>query len=177
MIIGIALFALEIRLPAVIDSCVSGFGDMISPASMMVIGMVIGDVDLRWVFRQKRPYDLYDSADPVPVNCGNCFCGTGADRVTSGCGVYSDDRTDRNCSPGSSNGHTACTDLWKRFQIRQCDQCNVRNMLYHYDAFDGPDLWDVDWIIKNKIRQKKSFASMCNAYSCEAFYIDNLSIL
>ena len=47
MIIGIALFALEIRLPAVIDSCVSGFGDMISPASMMVIGMV---------FRQKRPY-------------------------------------------------------------------------------------------------------------------------
>lgn len=28
-----------------------------------------------------------------------------------GFGVYSDDRTDRNCSPGSSNGHTACTDL------------------------------------------------------------------
>ena len=56
MIIGIALFALEIRLPTVVDSCVSGFGDMISPASMMVIGMVIGDVDLKWVFHQKRPY-------------------------------------------------------------------------------------------------------------------------
>lgn len=56
MIIGIALFALEIRLPTIVDSCVSGFGDMISPASMMVIGMVIGDVDLKWVFRQKRPY-------------------------------------------------------------------------------------------------------------------------
>ena len=56
MIIGIALFVLEIRLPVVVDSCVSGFGDMISPASMMVIGMVIGDVDLKWVFRQKRPY-------------------------------------------------------------------------------------------------------------------------
>ena len=56
MIIGIALFALEIRLPAVIDSCVSGFGYMIRPASMMVIGMVSGDVDLRGVFRQKRPY-------------------------------------------------------------------------------------------------------------------------
>ena len=26
---------------------------MISPASMMVIGMVIGDVDLKWVFHQK----------------------------------------------------------------------------------------------------------------------------
>ena len=56
MIIGIALFALEIRLPTVVDSCVSGFGDMISPASMMVIGMVIGDVDLKWVSPQKRPY-------------------------------------------------------------------------------------------------------------------------
>ena len=50
------VIALEIRLPTVVDSCVSGFGDMISPASMMVIGMVIGDVDLKWVFRQKRPY-------------------------------------------------------------------------------------------------------------------------
>lgn len=56
MLTGIVLFALEIRLPSVIDSCVSGFGDMISPASMMVIGMVIGDVDLKWVFGQKRPY-------------------------------------------------------------------------------------------------------------------------
>ena len=56
MIIGIALFALEIRLPAVIDSCVSGFGDMISPASMLVIGMIIGKVKLGQVFRKKRPY-------------------------------------------------------------------------------------------------------------------------
>ena len=56
IIIGIVMFVMEIRLPSVIDSCVSGFGDMISPASMMVIGMIIGDVDLKWVFSQKRPY-------------------------------------------------------------------------------------------------------------------------
>lgn len=54
--IGILLFATGIRLPSVISVCVSGFGDMISPASMLVIGMVIGKVDLRWVFTQKRPY-------------------------------------------------------------------------------------------------------------------------
>ncbi len=65
---------LEIRLPAVIDSCVSGFGDMISPASMMVIGMVIGDVDLKWVFRQKRPYLIcMIRLDRIPANCGSCL--------------------------------------------------------------------------------------------------------
>ncbi len=56
IVIGILLFVMEIRLPVVIGSCVSGFGDMIASASMLVIGMVIGKVDLLWVFQQKRPY-------------------------------------------------------------------------------------------------------------------------
>lgn len=56
IIIGLFLFVLEIRLPRVIGSCVGNFGNMISPASMLVIGMVIGDVNLGWVFTQKRPY-------------------------------------------------------------------------------------------------------------------------
>ena len=56
IVIGILFFVMEIRLPVVIGSCVSGFGNMISSASMLVIGMVIGKVDLLWVFRQKRPY-------------------------------------------------------------------------------------------------------------------------
>lgn len=56
MIIGLMLFVMEIRLPVVIGTCVSSFGSMISPASMLVIGMVIGNVKLGWVFRQKRPY-------------------------------------------------------------------------------------------------------------------------
>ena len=29
---------------------------MITPASMLVIGMAIGNVNLKWVFKQKRPY-------------------------------------------------------------------------------------------------------------------------
>ena len=56
MLIGGFLFATQIKFPVVIGSCVSSFGNMISPASMLVIGMVIGNVDLCWVFRQKRPY-------------------------------------------------------------------------------------------------------------------------
>ena len=33
-----------------------GVSVLVTPASMLVIGMVIGDVDLGWVFCQKRPY-------------------------------------------------------------------------------------------------------------------------
>lgn len=56
IVIGLFLFALGIRLPGVFAQCVSAFGDMIGPASMMVVGMIIGGVNLLWVFRQKRPY-------------------------------------------------------------------------------------------------------------------------
>ncbi len=53
---GILLFAVQIRLPAVLSSCVESMSGLVTPASMLVIGMVIGDVDLGWVFCQKRPY-------------------------------------------------------------------------------------------------------------------------
>lgn len=56
MLLGLLLFLFRVQLPDVIASCVSGFGQMISPASMLVIGMAIGNVDLKWVFTQKRPY-------------------------------------------------------------------------------------------------------------------------
>ncbi len=56
IVIGILLFATGIRLPAPLAGCISGFGDMVGTIGMLVIGMVIGDVDLLWVFRQKRPY-------------------------------------------------------------------------------------------------------------------------
>ncbi len=56
MAVGILLFAAGIRLPSVIGVGITSFGNMISPASMLVIGMVIGNVNLGWVFTQKRPY-------------------------------------------------------------------------------------------------------------------------
>ena len=54
--VGFILFATGIQLPSVVGQCISGFGDMIGPASMLVVGMIIGNVNLGWVFRQKRPY-------------------------------------------------------------------------------------------------------------------------
>lgn len=56
MFVGLLLFLFRIKLPGVIGTCVSGFGQMISPASMLVIGMAIGNVKLGWVFQQKRAY-------------------------------------------------------------------------------------------------------------------------
>lgn len=54
--IGMFLFFTKLRLPAVVDGCISEFGEMIGPVSMMVVGMIIGNVDLKWIFCQKRPY-------------------------------------------------------------------------------------------------------------------------
>lgn len=56
IVIGIFLFATGIQLPTPLASCISGFGDMVGTVGMLVIGMVIGDVNLLWVFKQKRPY-------------------------------------------------------------------------------------------------------------------------
>lgn len=56
MIAGFFLFVTRIHIPEVIGTCVEGFGDMIGTAGMFVIGMVIGNMDLKWVFSRKRPY-------------------------------------------------------------------------------------------------------------------------
>lgn len=56
MIIGAVLFAANISLPDIVGTTVSSLGSMIGPVSMLVIGMLIGNVDLKWVFRQKRVY-------------------------------------------------------------------------------------------------------------------------
>lgn len=56
LMIAVVLFVAQIRLPAVAMDCMKSIGNMVTPASMLVVGMVIGDMDLKWVFRQKRPY-------------------------------------------------------------------------------------------------------------------------
>lgn len=56
MMIGFFLFAAEIKIPVVVGTCLEGFGAMIGTAGMFVIGMVIGKMDLKWVFSRKRPY-------------------------------------------------------------------------------------------------------------------------
>lgn len=54
--VGFVLFLMDTWFPPIIASSISGLGVMIGPASMLVIGMLMGDVDLIGVFKQKRPY-------------------------------------------------------------------------------------------------------------------------
>lgn len=54
--IGVILFFARISLPGVIGSTVESFSSCIGAVSMLVIGMLMGNVDLKWAFRQKRPY-------------------------------------------------------------------------------------------------------------------------
>ncbi|MDO4313756.1 MAG: AEC family transporter [Eubacteriales bacterium] len=54
--IGLILFFTGIRIPEVLESTIEGFGGAIGPVSMLVVGMLIGNMDLKWVFTRKRPY-------------------------------------------------------------------------------------------------------------------------
>lgn len=56
IVIGLVLFFTGIRIPEVLETTIDGFGGAIGPVSMLVVGMLIGNMDLKWVFTRKRPY-------------------------------------------------------------------------------------------------------------------------
>lgn len=53
---GMLLFLTGFQLPEVLASTIDGLGGAIGPLSMLVVGMLIGNMDLKWVFTRKRPY-------------------------------------------------------------------------------------------------------------------------
>lgn len=56
VIVGIVLFATQIRLPAIIGDTMSSMGGMLAPLCMVVTGMLIGNVDPAKVLFYKRIY-------------------------------------------------------------------------------------------------------------------------
>lgn len=54
--IGIVLFFTQIRLPEIVDGTMSAVGAMIGPASMIVTGMLLAEMNLKNVFANKRVY-------------------------------------------------------------------------------------------------------------------------
>lgn len=56
ILIGMILFFFRIHIPKMLESTIDGFGGAIGPVSMLVVGMLIGNMDLKWVFTRKRPY-------------------------------------------------------------------------------------------------------------------------
>ena len=56
ILVGLFLFFTQLPLPEVLGSVVERMGNMLGPAGMLVVGMIIGDADLAEVFRNKRVY-------------------------------------------------------------------------------------------------------------------------
>lgn len=54
--IGIILFVGKIQLPSILQGTLSSLGSMIGPLSMLVIGMSLGQMELKTVFLEKRTY-------------------------------------------------------------------------------------------------------------------------
>ena len=52
--IGVVLFFTGIRLPDLLQDTTATVGDMVGPVSMLVTGMLIGNMDIRKVFTYKR---------------------------------------------------------------------------------------------------------------------------
>ncbi len=58
IIIGIALFAAGIRLPALVTDTFSSLGSMMAPLGMIVLGMLMADADLKKIFSNLQIYKI-----------------------------------------------------------------------------------------------------------------------
>lgn len=56
IIIGIVMFTVGISMPRPLANAVSTVGNMMAPLSMLVTGMIIGNVNLKYVFAEGRLY-------------------------------------------------------------------------------------------------------------------------
>lgn len=54
--LGVILFFTRIHFPQIINQTLSATGSMIGPLSMIVTGMLIAEVDLKYIFTNKRIY-------------------------------------------------------------------------------------------------------------------------
>ncbi|MFV0393144.1 MAG: AEC family transporter [Coprobacillaceae bacterium] len=56
IIIGLVIFYFQISVPIVISSAVSSLTNLMGPLSMIVVGMLLSNIDLKEVFSKKRAY-------------------------------------------------------------------------------------------------------------------------
>lgn len=56
IVIGLILFRFNIKLPSVMDTAVSGFGSMVAPVSLFIIGVTLADESIKSIFFNKRAY-------------------------------------------------------------------------------------------------------------------------
>ncbi len=56
IVLGMILFSARVQLPGMLRTVSQRMGDMTGPVSMLVVGMVIGNANLKEVFRNRRVY-------------------------------------------------------------------------------------------------------------------------
>lgn len=56
VIIGMAFFLLNYRLPPILGSTISDLGDMLGPMSMIILGMLLADVNWKQLIQYKRAF-------------------------------------------------------------------------------------------------------------------------
>lgn len=56
IVIGLPLFLLNVKLPAVLATPIAGFGNMTTPLAMLMFGTYLANTDLPGMFRQKENY-------------------------------------------------------------------------------------------------------------------------
>ena len=57
IIVGLIMFVFNLRLPTILMSTLDSVGSMIGPMGMITIGMLIGNMHLPDIFKDKRTYD------------------------------------------------------------------------------------------------------------------------
>ena len=59
IIIGICLFMFQLQLPSLLVDTFSKVGSMMGPLAMIVIGMLIGEMDLRYLCRKENIFNFF----------------------------------------------------------------------------------------------------------------------
>ena len=54
--VGMIIFMFKIELPTVVSSTLENVGSMVGPLAMIVIGMILGSMNLKDIFKEKRTY-------------------------------------------------------------------------------------------------------------------------
>ena len=135
--IGLVLFAARIRMPVVIDTAVAGFGDMIGPISMLAIGMLIGEMDLREVFASRRAYLVcLVRLILLPGLAAVCFALAVHSGFTQGYGIYPDGGAGGYSGAAGGNAYPDFSDVRGRSPIRQYHQRDGDDPLYRHDSAD-----------------------------------------
>ena len=56
IVIGLVLFAFNIQLPVVLSNTLESVGSMVGPLGMIVIGMILANMKIKDIFKEKRTY-------------------------------------------------------------------------------------------------------------------------